>query len=78
MLEKLERRDHKLEDILVPGTGAVRLSVHLKEKLHEKLPNAMVLDALLATEQGGVAFDTTTDAWQVGGETLITKGTSVR
>ncbi|MBU1669583.1 MAG: AMP-binding protein [Actinobacteria bacterium] len=69
MMECLESRRYDLDDLLVLGTGAVKLSPHLKEKLHEKLPNAMVLDALLATEGGGAIFDVTATGSQVASNT---------
>jgi|GEM_PF-13914 fatty-acyl-CoA synthase len=57
MLEALEDREYDLRDVMVLGSGAVKLSPYMKEKLHEKLPNAMIADTLLATEGGGAVSE---------------------
>jgi len=57
MLEALEERDYDLRNVMVLGSGAVKLSPYMKEKLHEKLPNAMIADTLLATEGGGAVSE---------------------
>jgi enoyl-CoA hydratase/carnithine racemase len=57
MLEALEDRDYDLRHVMVLGSGAVKLSPYMKEKLHEKLPNAMIADTLLATEGGGAVSE---------------------
>jgi len=57
MLEALEDREYDLRHVMVLGSGAVKLSPYMKEKLHEKLPNAMIADTLLATEGGGAVSE---------------------
>lgn len=57
MLEALEEKEYDLSSVVVLGTGAVKLSPYMKEKLHEKLPNAMIADSLLATEGGGAVSE---------------------
>jgi len=57
MLEALEDREYDLRHVMVLGSGAVKLSPYMKEKLHEKLPNAMIADSLLATEGGGAVSE---------------------
>ncbi|MBU1672594.1 MAG: AMP-binding protein [Actinobacteria bacterium] len=53
MVEALEEEDYDLGSLVVLGTGAVRLSPRMKKVLHDKLPGALVVDTLLATEGGG-------------------------
>ena len=53
MLEALEERDYDLSSVVVLATGGVKLSPPMKERLHAKLPNALIADTLLATEGGG-------------------------
>jgi len=57
MLEALEEKDYDLRDVMVLGSGAVKLSPYMKERFHEKLPNAMIADTLLATEGGGAVSE---------------------
>ena len=57
MLEALEEKDYDLRSVVVLGTGAVKLSPYMKNKFHEKLPNAMIADSLLATEGGGAVSE---------------------
>jgi 3-oxocholest-4-en-26-oate---CoA ligase len=57
MLEALEERDYDLSSVVVLATGGVKLSPPMKKKLHEKLPNALIADTLLATEGGGAVAD---------------------
>lgn len=53
LLAALEAGDYDLECLAVIGSGAVKLSPVMKEGFHERLPNAIIVDSLLATEGGG-------------------------
>jgi fatty-acyl-CoA synthase len=57
MIEALEEKDFDLGSLIALGTGAVRMSPHMKQVLHEGLPNALVVDTLLATEGGGAVSE---------------------
>jgi 3-oxocholest-4-en-26-oate---CoA ligase len=57
MLEALEGKSYDLSNVVVLATGGVKLSPPMKARLHEKLPNALIADTLLATEGGGAVGD---------------------
>ncbi len=57
MLEALEEKDYNLSSVVVLATGGVKLSPPMKKRLHEKLPDALIADTLLASEGGGAVAD---------------------
>jgi len=75
MLEALEEKDYNLDSVVVLATGAVKLSPYMKKRFHEKLPNAMIADTLLATEGGGAVADASVSTTKVGKSRFKIKST---
>lgn len=60
LLEALEKKAYDLGSIICLASGAVKLSTSMKDKLHEKLPHALIADTLIATEGGGAVSEVST------------------
>ncbi|MBU1670914.1 MAG: AMP-binding protein [Actinobacteria bacterium] len=57
LLAALDEREYDLDCLAVIGSGAVKLSPVMKTRFHELLPNAIIVDSLLATEGGGAVSE---------------------
>jgi fatty-acyl-CoA synthase len=60
LLDALEQKEYDLGSIICLASGAVKLSTSMKDKLHEKLPHALIADTLIATEGGGAVSEVST------------------
>jgi 3-oxocholest-4-en-26-oate---CoA ligase len=78
LLRALEERDYDLRSLALVISGGAPLAPHLKEQLLEQLPNAIVLDAIGASETGGQGRTfTTKDGKATTGSFLPSSSTAV-